>query len=70
MLTQMDEIAIIAQDYFDRHKAHAFALIDNQISIALGQSQWDKALKWHRVRHRLRRIQMLYAGGKAKHLVH
>ena len=69
MLAPMNEIAVIAREYFDRHKAHAFMLVDDQISIALGQSQWDRALQWHRVRHRLRRLQMLHAG-KAKHLVH
>jgi hypothetical protein len=70
MTAHMDEIAIIARDYFDQHKAHAFMLVDDQISMALGKSEWEAALKWYRVRHRLRRLQMLYAGGKASGLAH
>lgn len=70
MLAHMDKIAIIAQEYFDRHKAHAFMLVDDRISMALGKSEWDEALKWYRVRHRLRRIQAVYAGGKIGKLAH
>jgi hypothetical protein len=64
----MDEIAIIAEDYFSRHKAHAFTLVDDRISMALGKCEWEEALKWYRVRHRIRRLQMLYAGGKSRRL--
>lgn len=70
MLAPMDEIAGIAQDYFEQHKAHAFMLVDDRISMAIGKSEWEEALKWYRVRHRLRRLQMLHAGGKMSRLAH
>ncbi len=70
MSAPMDHIALVAQDYFDRHGAHAFTLIDDQISRAIGQHEWDEALKWYRVRHRLRRLQVMYAGGKAMRPAH
>jgi hypothetical protein len=70
MSARMDEIAIIAQDCFDQYRAHAVTMVDRQISMALGQSKWEEALKWYRVRHRLRRLQMLDAGGKLCRLAH
>jgi hypothetical protein len=70
MVAPMHEIAVIAQDYFDQHKAHAFMLVDDRISMAIGKSEWQEALKWYRVRHRLRRIQALYAGRKMSLLAH
>ncbi len=54
----MDEIAVIAQDYLDRHEPRALLLIEDQISLAVGRNQWGEVLKWHRVRHRLQRLQM------------
>jgi hypothetical protein len=54
----MDEIAVIAADYFDRYKSHAPVMIDDQISLAVGSSRWSDVLKWHRVKHRLQRLQM------------
>lgn len=70
MPAHMDEIATIAQDYFDQHEAQAVMLVDHQISMALGKSAWEEALKWYRVRHRLRRLQMLHAGGKGSRLAY
>ena len=57
----MDEIATLAQDYFDRHQSHAMMLIDDQVSLAIGQRQWADVLKWSRVKHRLRRLQIMHA---------
>ena len=54
----MDEIALIAQDYYTRHKNHALVLIDDRINLAVGQNHWSDVLKWHRVKHRLRRLQL------------
>lgn len=61
MAGPMDEIATIAQDYYDRHQSHALVLIDDQVSLAVGQSRWPEVLKWFRVRNRLRRLQIVHA---------
>ncbi len=64
MNAPMDEIALIANDYFDRYKDRAAILIDDEISRAVGQAQWGDVLKWHRVKHRLLRLQMTRQGAQ------
>ena len=68
MTRPMDEIAQIAQDYFDRHQSHAMRLADDQVSLAIGRRHWPEVLKWYRVKHRLRRLQSLHAAASTVRL--
>jgi hypothetical protein len=58
MALPMNEIFLIAQNYYMLHKSHALVLIDDRINLAVGQNRWSDVLKWHRVKNRLRRLQM------------
>ena len=64
----MTEIAAIAQDYFSQHAFHSMMLVDDQISVAIGQRQWGEVLKWQRVRCRIERLQAMHAGSAALRL--
>lgn len=67
MIANMDEIQALAQEYFDRHDAHALMLIEDQISLATGCHTWGDVLKWQRVKLRLQRLQQVRRSAPALH---
>ncbi len=61
MAVAMDEIATLARGYFEQHSDHAVALIEDNISRAIGARGWDDVLKWQRVKIRVQRLQSLHS---------